>query len=287
MAGGVALNCVINGAILRKSGFKRLWVQPAAGDAGGALGAAYAVYHDHLKNSRNVTGDKMQNALLGPSFTNDEIKKVLDETGLRYVELDDATLFGTVAAQLVAGKVIGWFSGRMEFGPRALGSRSIIADPRIADMQSVLNRKIKFRESFRPFAPAIMEDKTALYFDLDDKSPYMLVVSNVHQSTKIPIPADLPEPQGFGKLGLLHTVIPAVTHIDYTARVQTVSRETNARFYRLIEAFYELTKCPCIVNTSFNRMDEPIVNSPQNALACFTATGMDILILENFLIKKQ
>ncbi|QEM10668.1 carbamoyltransferase [Mucilaginibacter rubeus] len=288
MAGGVALNCVVNGKILKQSGFKRLWIQPAAGDAGGALGAAYAVYYEHLGNGREDTQgeDKMQNALLGPSFSSAAISKCLIDNHFRFNELETSDLHGKIAQHLSEGKVVGYFKGRAEFGPRALGARSILADPRRADMQTVLNQKIKFRESFRPFAPAVLEEHAAAYFGLETQSPYMLLVSAINQELRI---ASTSEDQlsAFDQLKIKRSIIPAVTHVDYTARVQTVNADRHPDFYKLIKAFYDLTGCPCVINTSFNRMDEPIVNTPQEAIDCFLQTDMDVLIIENFLVEKR
>ncbi len=287
MAGGVALNCVANGKILRESGFKNVWIQPAAGDAGGALGAAYAVYFDHLNNSRGTNGhDKMQNALLGPWYKSDDIRAYLESENLQFEELPKEVYYNTIAQYIAQGNVVGYFKGRMEFGPRALGARSIVADPRKANMQSVLNQKIKFRESFRPFAPAVMEEFASVYFDIDTSSPYMLQVANIKEVQRVSLNKETVQIQGFKKLGLERSVIPAVTHVDYSARIQTVNKTEHADFYKLIEAFYKITGCPILVNTSFNRMDEPIVNKPAEAVACFMNTGIDILIIENFIIKK-
>ncbi|HEX8022846.1 carbamoyltransferase C-terminal domain-containing protein, partial [Mucilaginibacter sp.] len=288
MAGGVALNCVINDKILKQSGFKRLWVQPAAGDAGGALGAAYAAYYEHLGNERNdaKNADKMQNALLGPSFNAGKVRECLIANNLPFEELNTPHLNKKIASRINEGKVVGYFKGRAEFGPRALGARSIIADPRRVDMQSVLNQKIKFRESFRPFAPAVLAEYASEYFDLENPSPYMLLVTAVKTELRI---APSPEEEllkGFDLLKVKRSAIPAVTHVDHTARIQTVSHENHPDFYDLIKAFYELTRCPCMVNTSFNRMDEPIVNTPQDAIDCFMQTGMDILVIENFMVIK-
>jgi carbamoyltransferase len=288
IAGGVALNCVINGKILKQSGFKRLWIQPAAGDAGGALGAAYAVYYEHLSNKRDDTNgiDKMQNALLGPSFTPAEVRECLRVNDIRFEELDERLLHEKVAAAVNDGKVVGYFKGRSEFGPRALGARSILADPRRVDMQSVLNQKIKFRESFRPFAPAILEEYAPGYFDLEGSSPYMLMVTTVKPELRtIPLPEE-ELLKGFDLLKVKRSAIPAVTHVDYTARIQTVNHENTPDFYKLIKAFYGLTGCPCLVNTSFNQMDEPIVNTPQDAIDCFVKTGIDVLMIENFMVIK-
>lgn len=287
MAGGVALNCVINGKILKQSGFKRLWIQPAAGDAGGALGAAFAAYYEHLNNERFAAGDadKMQNALLGPCFDNDVVRKCLTEKKLRFEELHTPNLHEKVALFLNDGKIVGYFKGRGEFGPRALGARSILADPRRENMQSVLNQKIKFRESFRPFAPAVLEEYAADYFDLNFLSPYMLLVTTVKPDLRVPS-TNHEALNGFEQLKVKRSLIPAVTHVDYTARIQTVNRENHPDFHSLIKAFYNLTGCPCLVNTSFNRMDEPIVNTPQQAIDCFMQTNMDCLVMENFLVIK-
>lgn len=288
MAGGVALNCVINGKILQQSGFKNFWVQPAAGDSGGALGAAYAAYYEYLGNERvNPDGtDKMQVSLLGPRFDNDEISACLINNGIRFEELNTPDLHKEIAGHINHGKVIGYFKGRSEFGPRALGARSIIADPRRVEMQSILNQKIKFRESFRPFAPAILEEYAAEYFDMVQPSPYMLSVTKVKPRWRI---APAKEEQllgGFDMLRAKRSVIPSVTHVDYTARIQTVNAESHPDFHGLIKAFYDLTGCPCVINTSFNRMDEPIVNSPQQAVDCFMQTEMDILVMGNCIIEK-
>ncbi|MDB5148835.1 MAG: uncharacterized protein JWQ57_2855 [Mucilaginibacter sp.] len=287
MAGGVALNCVINGKILKQSGFKQLWVQPAAGDAGGALGAAFAVYYEHFGNKRDDTksADKMQNALLGPSFGADEVRKCLIDNNLRFEELTPQLLNEKIAACINNGKVVGYFKGRAEFGPRALGARSILADPRRGDIQSVLNQKIKFRESFRPFAPAVLEEYALAYFDLEISSPYMLLVTTVKPELRIDS-TDYEIFTGFDLLKTKRSSIPAVTHVDYTARIQTVNHKSHPDFYDLIKAFYYLTGCPCVVNTSFNRMDEPIVNTPQQAIDCFMQTDMDVLVIDNFIAEK-
>jgi len=288
MAGGVALNCVINGKILKQSGFKRLWVQPAAGDAGGALGAAYAAYHEHLGNERHDTkeADKMQNALLGPSFNANEVRECLLANNIRFEELCAPHLHEKIASCINEGKVVGYFKGRAEFGPRALGSRSIIADPRRADMQAVLNQKIKFRESFRPFAPAVLAEYASAYFDLEGSSPYMLLVTTVKPELRLALTSDDELLKGFDLLKVKRSAIPAVTHVDHTARVQTVSYKNHPDFYDLIKAFYDLTGCPSLVNTSFNRMDEPIVNTPQQAIDCFMQTGIDVLVIDGFIAEK-
>ncbi|SDS47016.1 carbamoyltransferase [Mucilaginibacter mallensis] len=288
MAGGVALNCVANGRILKESGFKNIWIQPAAGDAGGALGAAYAVYYQYLGNSRDETAhDKMQNALLGPHYNTADIKQQLISNGIAFKEPAPDDYYKTIARYIADGKVVGYFKGRMEFGPRALGARSIIADPRNADMQSILNQKIKFRESFRPFAPAILEEYAADFFETDVPSPYMLVVADVKPNCRLPLSNQDEQRSGFEKLKIVRSVIPAVTHVNNSARLQTVNKTLHPDFYNLINAFYELTNYPLLINTSFNRMDEPIVNTPVEALACFNQTGMDVLVLEDLIITKS
>jgi carbamoyltransferase len=286
LAGGVALNCVANGKILKQSGFKNIWIQPAAGDAGGALGAALAVHYEYLKQQRkadNVT-DQMQNTLLGPAYTSAEIKQELEKSGLNYEEFPDEKLHPLIAQEIASGKVIGYFKGRMEFGPRALGARSIIADARNPDMQSVLNLKIKFRESFRPFAPAVLEERADEYFDLDAPSPYMLLTADVKPEKRVALSNENAE--GFDKFKQILSVIPAVTHVDYSARLQTVNPQKHPDFYNLIKAFYNLTGCPMVINTSFNRMDEPIVCTPAYAIACFLNTGIDVLVMEGFVVRK-
>jgi carbamoyltransferase len=289
LAGGVALNCVANGRILREGPFKDLWIQPAAGDAGGALGAAMAVWHEYLNHPRQCsTGlDGMQGAYLGPRFSDDDIKAYLDSVGAAYVRLADAELWPRLADVLANGNVVGWFQGRMEFGPRALGGRSIIGDPRNPSMQSVMNLKIKYRESFRPFAPAILGEHVGECFDLDRPSPYMLIVAPVSESLRIPMTEEQKNLFGIDKLNVPRSSIPAVTHVDYSARVQTVQRETNPRFHHLLAAFKERTGCPALVNTSFNVRGEPIVCAPEDAFRCFMRTEMDYLVMENFLLAKS
>jgi len=287
LAGGVALNCVANGKILKQSGFKNIWIQPAAGDAGGALGAALAVYHEHLKQERIVEPgkDSMNNALLGPEYNEAEIRQTLTNHNLKFEELKDDELYNTIAQEIAAGKVIGRFKGRMEFGPRALGARSIIADPRNSTMQSVLNNKIKFRESFRPFAPAVLEQHADEYFDLGAPSPYMLLVGKVREEKrKNPEGNDQQDP--LKKINQERSVVPAITHLDYSARLQTVNPNQHPDFYKLIDAFYQLTDCSMVINTSFNRMDEPIVCTPEDAVLCFLNTEIDVLAIGNFLVKK-
>lgn len=286
LAGGVALNCVANGKIWNENIFKELWIQPAAGDAGGALGAALSVWNEYLNNPRHPDKlDSMKGSYLGPNFSNDEIKAFLNEKRACYHYLTDAELFERTAQLMNQQKVIGWFQGRMEFGPRALGNRSIIGDSRSQEMQSIMNLKIKFRESFRPFAPAVLFEKTHDWFDLNYNSPYMLLVAQVngkrfthHPERKL---------SGFEKLKTTRTTIPAVTHVDYSARVQTVHPETNPRFHQLIKAFDALTGCPVVINTSFNVRGEPIVCTPEDAFRCFMSTHIDCLVLENILLLKE
>ena len=289
LAGGVSLNCVANGRLLREGPFKRLWVQPAAGDAGGALGCALAVWHQYADKPRQSSGamDRMRGAYLGPSFSSDEISAALDQLGAEYHVHRDEDLFSLLAELLDQGKVLGWFQGRMEFGPRALGARSIIGDPRKTDMQSVMNLKIKYRESFRPFAPAVLNERVADYFDQTTASPYMLLVANVQNNRrKIVEPSD-ETLFGIEQLKQIRSEIPAVTHVDYSARLQTVHRDTNPRFHRLLEAFDAKTGCPVLVNTSFNVRGEPIVCSPADAYRCFMRTEMDCLVVENYLLLKE
>ncbi|MDW7772686.1 MAG: carbamoyltransferase [Desulfobulbaceae bacterium] len=287
LAGGVALNCVANGRILRECGFDDIWIQPAAGDAGGALGAALVIWHDYLDKPRHPgDSDSMQGSYLGPCFSNDEIIRRLDSAGAVYTRLDDKDLLPGLAELLDQGKVVGWFNGRMEFGPRALGGRSIIGDPRNTEMQTQMNLKIKYRESFRPFAPAVKMDRAAEWFELDRESPYMLLVAPVHPGKRSGGDADR-DLFGLDKLKFPRSLIPAVTHVDYSARVQTVHRETNPRFYGLVEEFEKLTGCPVLINTSFNVRGEPIVCTPEDAYRCFMRTEMDFLVLENILLAKN
>ncbi len=288
MAGGVALNCVGNGRVLREGPFKGIWIQPAAGDAGGALGAALSTWHQFLNRPRFVSraGDAMKGSYLGPSYSDSEIQSFLDQRGARYVAVADDELCDRVAAELASGKVIGWFQGRMEFGPRALGARSIIGDARSTAMQSVMNLKIKFRESFRPFAPSVLRERVSEYFDLDVDSPYMLLVADIQESRRLPVAEDAGTLWGIDLLNVPRSDIPAVTHIDYSARVQTVHKETNPKYHRLLEAFETLTGCATIVNTSFNVRGEPIVGSPEDAYRCFMRTEIDLLVLGNQLVYK-
>jgi carbamoyltransferase len=288
LAGGVALNCVANGRILREGPFEDIWIQPAAGDAGGALGAALSIWYEYLGHPRQPeAGDSMRGAYLGPRYSNDEIREHLDDTGAPYQVLEDDELFSRVAKEMASENVIGWFRGRMEFGPRALGARSIIGDPRSTKMQSVMNLKIKYRESFRPFAPAVKADKVSEWFEHDRGSPYMLIVAPVVESRRIEMTREQRALFGLEKLHVPRSQIPAVTHVDYSARVQTVHEETNPAFYRLLDAFEKVSGCPVGVNTSFNVRGEPIVMSPEDAYRCFMRTEMDFLVLENCLLDKR
>jgi carbamoyltransferase len=288
LAGGVALNCVGNGRILREGPFKRLWIQPAAGDAGGALGAALAVWHQFEEQPRKLDGhlDAMRGSYLGPAFTNEEIELFLRQRGAPYVRLDEPQLLDRVADDLAAGKVVGWLHGRMEFGPRALGGRSILGDARNPQMQSVMNLKIKYRESFRPFAPSVLRERVGQYFDMDADSPYMLLVAPVLEKRRLPLPAERTKLWGIDLLNVPRSDIPAVTHLDYSARIQTVHKDTNPRYYRLLETFEAKTGCSVLVNTSFNVRGEPIVCTPEDAYRCFMRTEMDVLVLENCVLSK-
>jgi carbamoyltransferase len=288
LAGGVALNCVGNGRLLREGPFKNLWIQPAAGDAGGALGVAQLAWHRYLKRPRRVTPgkDTMRGAYLGPSFAPDEIEAFLEKTGAAYQRLDRETMLSRVAGLLADEKIVGWFNGRMEFGPRALGGRSILGDPRSPRMQAQMNLKIKFREGFRPFAPSVLRDHASEWFELDAESPYMLLVAPVKRERQIPMPEGASRLWGIEQLNVVRSDIPAVTHIDYSARIQTVSRETNPDYYDLIDAFRVLTGCPVVVNTSFNVRGEPIVCTPEDAYRCFMRTHIDCLVLGPFLLEK-
>jgi carbamoyltransferase len=288
LAGGVALNCVANGRILREGPFKDIWIQPAAGDAGGALGAALVAWHDYHDQPRQVDGhDHMRGSYLGPRYTDREIAARLDGLGAVYECLDDATLMGRLSEILATEHVVGWFQGHMEFGPRALGGRSIIGDPRSEKMQSVMNLKIKYRESFRPFAPAVLAEDVSTYFEQDRPSPYMLIVAPVRESLRIPMSAEQQRLFGIEKLNVRRSQIPAVTHVDYSARVQTVHLDTNPRFHALLEKFKERTGCSVLVNTSFNVRGEPIVCTPEDAYRCFMRTEMDYLVVESYLLAKS
>jgi carbamoyltransferase len=288
LAGGVALNCVANGKILSEGIFRDVWVQPAAGDAGGALGSALAVRYLYKGEPRSVDGrDRMQGALLGPSFDAGQVQRALEGAGAVFARVEDDRLLTQVAELISRGAVVGWFQGRMEFGPRALGSRSIVGDPRNPKMQSVMNLKIKYRESFRPFAPSVLKERVADYFELDRPSPYMAFVAPVRQKLRSPLTADHQCLFGIEKLNVPRSCIPAVTHVDYSARIQTVDRDTNPRFHELIRRFAALTGCAVVVNTSFNVRGEPIVCTPEDAYRCFIRTEMDYLVIENFLLDKK
>lgn len=287
LAGGVALNCVSNGRLLREGPFRDIWIQPAAGDAGAALGAALSAWHEYLDKPREACpGDAMHGAYLGPRYDAHSIQAYLDKVGARYEHLDDDSLMPRLAELLDQENVVGWSQGRMEFGPRSLGGRSILGDPRSKKMQSVMNLKIKYRESFRPFAPAVKAEKASDWFDIDRRSPYMLLVAPVKQDKRLSITAEQQKLFGIDKLNIPRSEIPAITHVDYSARIQTVHPETNPRFYQLLEAFEERTQCPILVNTSFNVRGEPVVCSPEDAYRCFMRTEMDYLVLENFLLAK-
>jgi carbamoyltransferase len=289
LAGGVALNCVANGKILRDGQFERIWIQPAAGDAGGALGAALAAYHLFLDQPRKVDnqGDAMQGSYLGPAFTQAEIEQRLAVSGARFAILDDAALMAASSADLAEGKALGWFQGRMEFGPRALGGRSILGDPRSPSMQKLLNLKVKYRESFRPFAPSVLREDVADWFEIDSDSPYMLLVADVVPQRRRSMSEVEQQLFGIEKLNVPRSDIPAVTHVDYSARIQTVHHATNPRYHALISAFKERTGCPVVVNTSFNVRGEPIVCTPEDAFRCFMGTDIETLVLGNCYLKKE
>jgi carbamoyltransferase len=291
MSGGVALNCVANGKLLQEKIFENIWLQPASGDAGGALGVAQTIYFDHLNNPRKVIAkkDSMKGSYLGKNYSDKEVKEYLDSIGAKYIRTESAEEFNQKLAEHLANeKVIGWHQGRMEFGPRALGARSIIGDARSSKMQSIMNLKIKYRESFRPFAPAILRERLTDYFEIDDvDSPYMLMVAPVHESKRKPMTASQEKLFGIEKLNIARSEIPAVTHIDYSARIQTVHQDTNPKFYNLIKEFEKKTGCPVIINTSFNVRGEPIVCSPEDSYKCFMRTEMDVLAIENFILLKE
>ena len=288
MAGGVALNCVANGKILKEKIFENLWIQPAAGDAGGALGAALALWHLEFKNERLYPlKDSMQGSYLGPSFDNNEVEKALNDIGATYEKFPEEKLLEITAKELSNEKTVGWFQGRMEYGPRALGARSILADPRSEKMQKILNMKIKFRESFRPFAPSVIRDDLLRWFELDCDSPYMLLVADITKSIRREMTKDEKKLFGIDKLNIKRSNIPAVTHVDYSARIQTVHQETNPRYYKLLKNFKKNTECPILVNTSFNIRGEPIVCSVQDAYKCFMGTNLDMLVCENYILYKE
>ena len=288
LAGGVALNCVSNGELLRAGVFDDIWVQPAAGDAGGALGAALTAWHELHNGSRTVNrSDSMQGSYLGPRFGRDEIREQLDRSGAVYQILEDDQLLPQLADILADENVIGWFQGRMEFGPRALGGRSIIGDPRSTKMQSIMNLKIKYRESFRPFAPSVLNEDVSKYFEHDCPSPYMLMVAPISEDIRIPMSAEQEQLFGIEKLKINRSQLPSITHVDYSARIQTVHAETNPRYHGLISAFKEKTDCGVLINTSFNVRGEPIVCTPEDAYRCFMRTEMDYLVIEHFLLEKS
>ena len=288
MAGGVALNCVANGKILKEKIFDNIWIQPATGDAGGALGAALAFWYNELKNERLPPyRDEMQGSYLGPRYNDNEIEKQLISLGATYEKFSEEDLLKITAKELSQEKTIGWFQGRMEFGPRALGARSIIADPRSDKMQKILNLKVKFRESFRPFAPSVIREDLSKWFELDSDSPYMLLVANVHKTIRKEMTNEEKKLFGIDKLNIKRSDIPAVTHIDYSARIQTVHEDTNLKYYKLLQYFKKITNCPIIVNTSFNVRGEPIVCTIQNAYECFMGTGLDVLVCGNFILYKD
>ncbi len=288
LAGGVALNCVANGRLLREAGFEDLWIQPAAGDAGGALGAALALWHRALGQPRTPLAgrrDRMAGSYLGPEYGDEESAAVLQRLGARFQTLDEAALIERAARDLADGQAMGWFQGRAEYGPRALGNRSILADPRRADTQSVLNLKVKFRESFRPFAPAVLAERVSEQFDIDGESPYMLLVAPVAERCRLTVD---PSATGLDRLKQIRSTIPAVTHVDYSARIQTVHADTNPRFHALLSRFAELTGCPSLVNTSFNVRGEPVVGSPEDAFRCFMGTHLDRLAIgRHYLVKDE
>ena len=287
LAGGVALNCVANGKILKEEVFENIWIQPAAGDAGGSLGAALAYWHHELKKPREEFKDRMNGSYLGPKFENDFIEKKLNSLKANYKKYNREEIIALTAKELAKEKTVGWFQGRMEFGPRALGGRSILADPRSEKMQKELNLKIKFRESFRPFAPSVLREDVSDWFDLNSDSPYMLIVSEVKKNKQIKMKAEDEKLFGIEKLNIKRSSIPAITHVDYSARIQTVHKDTNSRYYDLISEFKKNTDCPILVNTSFNVRGEPIVCSIEDAFNCFMGTNLDILVIEDFILFKD
>jgi len=288
MAGGVALNCVANGRILRESPFEEIWIQPAAGDAGGALGAALSVWHRFLGKERDVSkdSDSQMGSYLGPAFSNETVRAFLESRSYPFHQLNSEARARNIAEQIAAGRIVGYMAGRMEFGPRALGARSILGDPRQVETQSVMNLKIKYRESFRPFAPTVLEDKTSEYFEMDRPSPYMLLVANVREERRFPQPSR----NGIGvleRLKVRRSDIPAVTHLDYSARIQTVNQNDKPDYYEVISEFEKLTGCAVVVNTSFNVRGEPIICTPEDAYRCFMRTEMDVLVIEDFILFKE
>ena len=288
LAGGVALNCVANGKILNNSNFKRIWIQPAAGDAGGALGAAMAIWHITLKKNRTTNGeDKMKGAYLGPKFNQEEIEHELKDIGAVFETFSENEMIDHTVQALNQEKAIGWFQGRMEFGPRALGSRSIIADPRSRKMQKILNLKVKYRESFRPFAPSVLRENVSDWFEMEGDSPYMLLVAKIKKNVQIPMTEEEKKLFGIEKLNIKRSSVPAITHVDYSARIQTVKEDTNPVYYKLIKKFKEITGCSIVVNTSFNVRGEPIVCSIKDAFKCFMGTDLDVLVCGNSILYKD
>ena len=288
LAGGVALNCVANGKILKEKIFDNIWIQPAAGDAGGSLGAALALWHIEFKKQRNIgSNDQMQGSYLGPEFSKEIIEQELKKIGAKYSVMDEHKIIEKTVQSLENGEAIGWFQGRMEFGPRALGSRSILGDPRSATMQKNLNLKVKYRESFRPFAPSVLREDVNEWFNINEDSPYMLLVADVLEEKKIKMNEKEKKLFGIEKLNIKRSSIPAVTHVDYSARIQTVKKETNPKYYNLIKKFKEKTNCSVLLNTSFNVRGEPIVNTPEDAFNCFMNTGLDKLVIGNCFLDKK
>ena len=288
LAGGVALNCVANGKILKEKIFDNIWVQPAAGDAGGSLGAALAYWHIDLDKARNeINKDNMQGSYLGNQYSDDEIRNKFDEIGAKYENLIESNIIDRAVDDLTKGKAVGWFQGRMEFGPRALGNRSILGDPRSEKMQKNLNLKVKYRESFRPFAPSVLREEVNAWFEIDVDSPYMLFVANVKKEKTLEMSDDQKKLFGIDLLNIKRSEIPAVTHVDYSARIQTVQKETNPKYYKLLQNFKKITNCPIILNTSFNVRGEPIVCSIEDAYKCFMGTDLDMLVCENFILYKE
>jgi len=288
LAGGVALNCVANGKILKEKIFDNIWIQPAAGDAGGSLGAALAFWHIEQDQERKISNtDDMQGSYLGPQYSQVEVEKKLNDLGAKFKILSEENLLNKTAEDLSKGNAIGWFQGRMEFGPRALGARSIIADPRSSIMQKNLNLKVKYRESFRPFAPSVLNSEVSDWFNIDRESPYMLLVANIKHNKQIKMTEDQRKLFGIQKLNIVKSEIPAVTHVDYSARIQTVHEKTNSKYFKLIKKFKEKTGCPVVVNTSFNVRGEPIVNTPEDAFNCFMGTELDKLVIGNCYLDKK
>ena len=287
LAGGVALNCVANGKILKDKVFENIWIQPASGDAGGSLGAALGYWYRELNKPREDFSDQMKGSYLGPKFEENQVEISLKKLKAKFKKFDEKSVNQIIAKKLSENKIVGWFQGRMEFGPRALGARSILADPRSEKMQKDLNLKIKFRESFRPFAPSVLREDLSKWFELDYDSPYMSIVADIEKSKKLQITDDHERLFGIEKLNIKRSIIPAVTHVDYSARIQTVHKETNPRYYDLISEFKKITNCPILVNTSFNVRGEPIVCTIEDAFNCFMGTNLDILVIENFILYKE